>query len=142
MHTRLDLGRVKSEPAREMLRFGQILMIIALLAINGAHWVTLQTVAWTAMFTQNLRSGSLEQAMTKTFDGRHPCCLCKQIAAGKKSESKSEFSFSLKKLEFASEKIVITLTPPTQFSFLSHPDTQTSGLIPEPAVPPPRPLLG
>jgi len=125
-----------------MLRFGQILMLIALLAINGAHWVTLQTVAWTAMFTQNLRTGSLEDALTKTFDGRHPCCLCKQIAASKKSESKTEFSFSLKKLEFASEKIVITLTPPSQFSFLPRIDSHTSGLVSKPAVPPPRQLLG
>ena len=39
------------------------------------------------MLTQNLRTGSLEDAVTKTFDGQHPCCLCKQIAAGKKSES-------------------------------------------------------
>jgi len=125
-----------------MLRFGQILMIIALLALNGAHWVTLQTVAWTAMFAENLRTGSLDEAVTKTFDGRHPCCLCKRIAAGRKSESKTEFSFSLKKLEFASEKIVITLTPPTQFNFLPHIDAQTSGLVTKPDVPPPRLLLG
>jgi len=117
-------------------------MLIALLAVNGAHWVTLQTVAWTAMFTQNLRTGSLEDALTRTFDGRHPCCLCKQITAAKKSESKTEFSFSLRKLEFASEKIIITLTPPAQFSFLSHSDARASGLVLEPAVPPPRLLLG
>ncbi|HEX4342893.1 MAG TPA: hypothetical protein VH255_05855 [Verrucomicrobiae bacterium] len=125
-----------------MLRFGQILMIIALLAMNGAHWLTLQTVAWTAMFTENLRTGSLEETMAKTFDGQHPCCLCKAIATGKKSEKKTDLSPTLKKIEFACERITVILTPPTRFDLLRFAGTQVSDLISEPAVPPPRPFLG
>ena len=29
-------------------------------------------------------------ALSKTFDGKHPCKLCKLVKEGKKSESKSE----------------------------------------------------
>jgi len=75
------------------IRIGKIFLVLALVAMLGAHWALLQTVAWTTMLADNLRSGSLHDAVTRTFDGQHPCCLCKAIAAGKQSEKKAEFSF-------------------------------------------------
>ena len=124
------------------MRFGQILMIAAMLAITGGHWVALQTVAWTTMLADNLRTGSLKEAVTQTFDGEHPCPICKQIAAGKKSEKKTEATFSAKKFEFASERTVFVFSPPNQFELLPYFDTRISGLISKPSVPPPRSLLG
>ena len=71
-------------------RIGKLVVIAALVATTGAHWTVLQTVAWTTMLADNLHSSSLPEALVKTFDGKHPCRLCKTIAAGKKSEKKSE----------------------------------------------------
>lgn len=48
-------------------------------------------------FSQN---DSLIVALTKTFDGKHPCKFCKIVSEGKKSESKSEVQLDLKKQDF------------------------------------------
>src|SRR5215469_12912704 len=90
-------------------------MIVALLAATGTHWVLLQSVAWTTMLADNLRTGSLVEAVEKTFDGQHPCSLCKRISAGKKSEKKAEFSLSDQRLEFISKRAVFVFTAPSDF---------------------------
>jgi hypothetical protein len=50
----------------------------------------LQGVAWTSMVRDFSKSGSLTQAVEKTFDGKHPCAMCKEIAKAKSSESSEE----------------------------------------------------
>jgi hypothetical protein len=67
-------------------RLGSVLMLVALLQICGGHWVVLQTVAWGGMIVDYSRDASLSAAVEKTFDGQHPCAICKSIAQGKKSE--------------------------------------------------------
>ena len=59
---------------------------------TGIHWVALQTVAWAGMIVSYSEKAPLKTALAETFDGKHPCPLCKAIAAGKKSEKKSEFT--------------------------------------------------
>jgi hypothetical protein len=54
------------------------------------HWLALQSLAWTTMLVENARRAPLSEAVAKTFDGSHPCDLCHAVAAGKKSEQKSE----------------------------------------------------
>ena len=65
-------------------------MIAALLTLGGAHWVVLQSVAWTTMLVEHSRGGPLLEAVKQTFDGAHPCSLCRQIEAGRKSEKQQE----------------------------------------------------
>lgn len=122
-------------------RVGHFFLIIALLAATGLHWNVLQSVAWMAMLAENLHSTSLHQALEKTFDGRHPCSLCKLVSAGKAAEKKSDFTLQLKKLEYppATEKLV--LIAPAQFQLLSAPDTFASPLPHQPPTPPPRPCF-
>ena len=117
-------------------------MIVAILGTVGGHWAALQTVAWTTMLADNLHAGSLKEAVAETFDGEHPCPLCKQIAAGKKSERKTETTFSAKKFEFASKRTVFVFSPPSRFELRPELDFYFCGLISEPSVPPPRSLLG
>ena len=53
------------------------------------------------MLAANLSSQqSLTEAVSQTFDGEHPCPLCKAIAAGKKSGKKSEAIAPVLKMEF------------------------------------------
>jgi hypothetical protein len=120
------------------VRFGKILLIFLLLATLGAHWALLQTVAWTTMLTNNLQSGSFHDAMTKTFDGRHPCCLCKAIAAAKKSEKKSDAIAPGLKFEFPPTPDNPVLVAPAQFHFLPQADTFSESLTHPPLTPPPR----
>lgn len=119
-------------------KIGHGILIVALLAATGAHWAVLQSVAWTAMLANNLQEQSLTLAVSQTFDGEHPCCLCKAIAAGKKSEKKTEFSIDLKKLEFISEKSAFVFNPPQDFCLLPEFAFSRHVLSTQPPVPPPR----
>jgi hypothetical protein len=120
------------------VRFGHVLMIVALLAASGAHWGALQSVAWTTMLAANLQSGSLSQALEKTFDGRHPCPLCRAVAAGKAAENKSDFTLEMKKLEYPPAPERFVLVAPAQFQLLPQANFSAEALTQEPPVPPPR----
>jgi hypothetical protein len=119
-------------------RFGKTLLIVALVAMLGAHWAALQTVAWTAMLADNLQSSSFQAAVTKTFDGQHPCCLCKAIAAGKKSEKKTEFSFPSQKLEFPPLNETFALIAPSRFQLQSQNNFSAKSSAQKPLLQPPR----
>jgi hypothetical protein len=122
-------------------RLGKFLVIVALVAATGLHWAALQTVAWTTMLVDNLHSASMQEALVKTFDGRHPCCLCKAIAAGKKSEKKSEAVSPVLKLEFPPTTEKFVLISPKPFSVFSPVELSADSSFPKPPVPPPRGFL-
>jgi hypothetical protein len=119
-------------------RFGNLFAVVTLVAMLGAHWAMLQTVAWTTMLADNLHSVSFCDAMTETFDGQHPCALCKAIAAAKQSEKKTEFSFPSQKLEFPPLKENFVLVAPSQFQLLPSADSFAESLVHPPLTPPPR----
>lgn len=52
----------------------------------GWHWAVLQTLAWSGMLLQYAQQDGLVAAISKTFDGRHPCRLCQAIEAGRADE--------------------------------------------------------
>ena len=120
------------------VRFGHLLLILALLAATGGHWTVLQTVAWTNMLAHNLRTDSISSALTKTFDGRNPCKLCRQIAAGKTSDRKTELPTLVKKLEFVSARAAFVFTAPQDFQLLPKFNSPFPSLTRQPPVPPPR----
>jgi hypothetical protein len=120
------------------VRLGKIFLVIALVAMLGAHWTLLQTVAWTTMLADNLQSNSFQVAAEKTFDGNHPCDICKAIAAGKQSEKKTEFSLQSQKLEFPPLKENFVLIAPTQFQLLAQQNFSAKSLAQRPLLQPPR----
>jgi hypothetical protein len=105
------------------------------------HWAFFQSVAWTSMLADNLRHDSLAQAVTHTFDGQHPCRLCKAIADGKKSEKKNDFAPYFETLEFplAAEDFVLTI--PSRLAPPCRADTFAETLSQTPPTPPPRRAL-
>jgi hypothetical protein len=67
------------------------ILIASVLALSlGLHWALLQTVAWTGMLITFSRGASFKEAVAKTFDGKHPCTLCKAIKQGRAAEKKQE----------------------------------------------------
>ena len=65
--------------------------LAALTVIGGGHWAALQTAAWARMVVSYTRdSGSLRVGLTQTFDGAHPCKLCRQISVGIEKEQQDE----------------------------------------------------
>jgi hypothetical protein len=123
-------------------RFAHGLLIVAVLATAGGHWAVLQSVAWTTMLADNLRTTSFCDAVKQTFDGKHPCGLCKQINQGRQTEKKSEAPLELKKLEFSYAPAVFAFSPPAAFRELRPGNDSAVPLIYPPPVPPPRSLLG
>ena len=123
-------------------RFGYALLIVAVLAATGTHWIVLQSVAWTTMLAGNLGTTSVYQAVERTFDGQHPCCLCKQIRAGKQTEKKSEFHAGWKKLEFSYAVSAFRFEAPSHFYEVRAIDDTADLFAHAPPVPPPRQLPG
>lgn len=120
-----------------LTRFGNLFLIVALLFATGSQWVALQSVAWIGMVANYSEHASFTEALAKTFDGRHPCCLCKAIAAAKKSEKKSEFGSQLPKIEFPPLNADVVLIAP-RCEFLRASDSFAQALPQRPLVPPPR----
>lgn len=117
-------------------------MIVAVLAASGTHWMVFQSIAWTTMLADNLHTTSLSQAIARTFDGKHPCCLCKEIARSKRSEKKSDFQVELKRLDFSYSDSEVVLCPPSAFRELRAGNETGPLLAKAPAVPPPKELRG
>jgi hypothetical protein len=121
-----------------MDRVRNALLILVLLAATGAHWGALQSVAWTRMLAENLRTSSLADAVSRTFDGQHPCSLCKVIASAKKSEKKTEFPQPLTKLEFPLTAQSLLLFAPTRFQLVPIGNEFVEVISQPPPQPPPR----
>jgi hypothetical protein len=91
------------------------------------------------MVLERSQTGSFGEALQTTFDGLHPCQLCKVVRAGKSEEQKSERQIKLSKLEVAvPEESFCLFTPP-------EPDLGLPGVtsLPvfraeAPPIPPPR----
>jgi hypothetical protein len=120
------------------VRLGKIFVIVALIATTGMHWAVLQSVAWTTMLADNLRTRSLSESVLRTFDGKYPCPICKAIAAAKKSEKKSEFTLQTQKLEFPPTKENPVLIAPSSFQLLPPLNFFAESLNQKPLTPPPR----
>jgi hypothetical protein len=69
------------------IRFTTVLVLVLSL---GLHWAVLQTVAWAGMIISYSRNAFLTEAVSKTFDGEHPCPMCKLIKKGRAEEKERE----------------------------------------------------
>ncbi len=137
----VDNDHLLTNMYRVFRKFGQVLMIVAVLSATGTHWLALQSVAWTAMLAQNLQTSSLQNALEHTFDGRHPCCLCKEIAKSKQSEKKSDAQVELKKLDFSHTRFEFVFCAPVHFYEVRAANDAPISLTQAPALPPPKELL-
>jgi hypothetical protein len=81
-------------------RFHQILFTGLLVLAIGGPWPILQSVAWVKMFVAYSQTDTLSAALTKTFNGRNQCNLCRFVAKGKKAESKESAQVAKLKIDF------------------------------------------
>src|SRR5437879_2948959 len=69
-------------------RLAQWFVVRALVAAVTAPWTVLQSAAWTGMAVQySIKAGSLKNGLSKTFDGHHPCALCRAVSRGRMQEA-------------------------------------------------------
>jgi hypothetical protein len=109
---RLDFMYGRNAPTRKI---ASLFVSLALFFIMGGPWAVLQTIAWAKMVVEYSRDTSVGEALSKTFDGEHPCGMCKKISKVRSEERKSPaLVFQIKKDgPFISLKSV-GLTPPME----------------------------
>jgi hypothetical protein len=120
---------------RTLTRF---LVLIAAVQLFGGHWAVLQTVAWVGMAIEYAETDSIPEALSKTFDGAHPCELCHAVSAGQAKEKSQDQARYVVKLD-AILAPAVALPPRAEASarfFL--PTDSGCGHSVAPSVPPPR----
>jgi hypothetical protein len=74
-----------------------LVMALALFLVAGGHWAMLQGVAWATMVKDFSKTGSLTEAVGKTFDGKHPCAMCKKLTNARASEERAPVTLKVDK---------------------------------------------
>jgi hypothetical protein len=108
----------------------------------GGHLAVLQGIAWTTMFQDFARMDSLSTAIEKTFSGKHPCRLCKEItkASSTPQENKDSQIPRVKLSEFIDQRIIIPIMACARpFAHPFRPTHRPNNLSYPPPVPVPIP---
>lgn len=118
-------------------------VLLACLSV-GLHWSALQVVGWVGMAVEYSRTSDVTTALEMTFDGKHPCNLCKLVQSqGPLSEGEKQ-SPPKSKTEIKLLAAAIWENPlvwlSRSFLFASFPDEpRVASLARErPPLPPPR----
>jgi hypothetical protein len=127
---------------RVKTRFAQILCGVALCQLLGGHWAILQTAAWVGMAFEYCAHDGVQAGLTETFDGTHPCDLCKSIAKNRTAEKNHSTLIELGKINPILQAGAPTLAPPSNFWYRQLIEAHARGVVRSPLVPPPRALLG
>lgn len=128
---RVQSGNVFARSARASI-------VIALCLSIGAHWAALQSVAWAMMLVQYAQQAPFTAAVAQTFDGEHPCHLCKGINAAQQTPQKRAVVAGSIKLDLicgAAE--TLPAQPGTDIQFASFVLAWLTRAD-SPAIPPPR----
>ena len=112
---------------------------LALFLLAGGHWAILQTGAWMGMIVAYSRNGDVSTAISRTFDGKHPCALCCAVQDGRRQEEKKAPALQL---ELKKEFIIASFLFEVVRDFIWRDYTQygreLAGITLEPLIPPPR----
>ena len=123
-----------------LARLSKLLIVLALASSIGLHWAFLQAVAWAGMVITYSQDRPVTEAVSETFDGQHPCKLCKQIAKEKQKES--EFQVESSKVKFACVPVAFIFTTPSLYWEAAVTDESADLLTHAPPLPPPRIFIG
>lgn len=122
----------------------RLLIFAALMVSIGGQWMALQGVAWLGMaVAYSVESGSVSDGLSKTFDGQHPCALCKAVEKGSQEENDPALPFGGKSLVPGCFELyfadALRLFPPTASRLeLDWRDQKATVRMNAPDGPPPR----
>jgi hypothetical protein len=115
--------------------------IFALCCAIGLQWLALQSIAWTAMIVDYSKNASLCHAIAKTFDGAHPCSLCRVVNKANSTEKKSDLQVLTPKIDMICVwQPASSLRPFIRFEYTTG-EFCSFQIGQSPPVPPPRSLL-
>jgi hypothetical protein len=116
----------------------KLLVALALAVSIGLHWAFFQSVAWVGMVISYSQQAPLTEALSQTFDGKHPCSICNKIAEAKNNQHKSDRQFDTKKLECVDLRDATAFILPPCFVSERSGNTAAPPVSQRPPVPPPR----
>jgi hypothetical protein len=90
------------------------------------------------MIVNYSQGSTLRSALTRTFDGQHPCTLCKIVKAGKAAEKKQDVAKASVKFDVSLVAGVIALFPPEPLSPAFVARFSSPARFQAPLTPPPR----
>lgn len=115
------------------------LVVLTLTLSIGAHWMFLQSVAWVGMIVSYSHDAPLTEALSKTFDGEHPCKLCKFVQRGKATEKKQETQKPTKEIDKSLPTgRAFALYPPDISRLIFNAPGQADLRLEPPPIPPPE----
>ena len=127
--------------SKVMLPVSRILIVAILCATIGLHWIALQSIAWGMMIVSYSQSCSLSAAVAKTFDGEHPCDLCKRVSAAEHAPKRPAAQTTVAKPDLICAVTFRSLRNSRKiFDYVSF-SVPINKRVNRPAIPPPR-LLG
>jgi len=118
----------------------RIAIVLLLVLSLGLHWAFLQAVAWTGMLLSYSQQGTFTEAVSKTFDGEHPCKMCQFVEQGRAQERQpdqqaAKASLKLEPSLIWREAVVLPAIPR---GWVCGPDIFSSSRNDEPPKPRPR----
>lgn len=114
-------------------------VVLVLCLMMGLDWIALQTVAWTTMLVTNAhKTSSLAEAVSRTFDGEHPCDLCKRINSTKDSQKKPTAQPAMSKPDLICTARSVRIISFFEIFHYAETAVQFSARGNSPPVPPPR----
>jgi hypothetical protein len=118
--------------------FAQIFTAILLAIAIGGHWAILQSLAWAGMIVNYAQTDSVREAFSKTFDGKHPCAVCKFVQHGTQNEKKPQAFKSMPKLDPMIQSDVPVFESRAPFPICSTDEPILLSRRYLPPIPPPR----
>jgi hypothetical protein len=120
-------------------RIAIAIAFLAFFLLAGGHWAILQTGAWLGMIVAYSKQGDVSAAISKTFDGKHPCAVCSAVDDGRKQEEKKTpaLQSELKK-DFIVRDFLFKVTRDFTWREYGQCNRDLVGIVLEPLIPPPR----
>lgn len=121
-----------------LMRLSRSFVALVICCSIGGHWIGLQSIAWASMIVNYSQHCSIAKAIEHTFDGEHPCNLCKHIGKARDREKKPDSQSPVGKTDLiCTVRQLIFLPPFTHFEYPDFLSTVRSGFGLTP-YPPPR----
>lgn len=122
-----------------MARYCKTILAVCLSLSLGLHWCLLQSVAWASMLVERSQQDSFVTALQTTFDGQHPCKLCRIVRDGQQAEKKADRQLKVQKLETAAIGCLQPrIFPPQRDIDGARTQASWSACFEVPPLPPPR----
>jgi hypothetical protein len=118
-------------------RCQKILVAVMLLSMSGVSLALLQTAAWAGMLASRAPTLGVAESVKSTFDGKHPCPLCRAVETSRAPEKKTDVQLKIPRLEFPAENSRVYLVT-TAGDFVVLSDEFAESISSLPLLRPPR----